>query len=32
MIAKMERNAPWLPLLGITTRVPARPTGRRCRT
>ena len=25
MIAKMERNAPWLPLLGITTRVPARP-------
>jgi Uma2 family endonuclease len=25
MNAKMERNAPWLPLLGITTRVPARP-------
>jgi Uma2 family endonuclease len=25
MIAKMERNAPWLPLLGITTPVPARP-------
>lgn len=25
MNAKMERDAPWLPLLGITTRVPARP-------
>lgn len=25
MNAKMERNAPWTPLLGITTRVPARP-------
>jgi Uma2 family endonuclease len=25
MNAKVERNAPWLPLLGITTRVPARP-------
>lgn len=25
MNAKMERDAPWPPLLGITTRVPARP-------